>query len=146
MIELTDAECCILYEGMYGSFLALILNSWVLGEDAAYWNRKGPYVSQLIPSAVSLLHRGMIEVWEEPLPLGVGEGALMTSDRAAQALADPKNWWQYDPDANWDPNEDLSRYADLADDTEPTTVYSVLTTEVARQRGIQIWPRGHGPV
>jgi hypothetical protein len=142
MTDLTDAERCIQYEGMYGSSLVEILNSWVLGEDAPYWNRKGTYVPQLIPAAISLLQRGMIEVWEQPLPLGVGEGGLMTSDLAAQALADPRNWWGYDPDDNWDPNEDLSRYADLADDNaEPmTTLYSVCTTEAARQRGISLWP------
>lgn len=140
MTSLTGAERCILYNGMTGGSLIDILNSWVPTEDAPYWNRKGAYVSQLIPVAISLLQRGMIEVWEQPLQ--VGEGSLMTSDLAAQALADPKNWWQYDPDANWDPAEDLSRYAELADDkTEPmTTLYSVYTTEVARQRGISIWP------
>ena len=142
MVGLTDAERCILYQGMYCSSLIDILNSWVMGEDAPYWNRKGTYVSQLVPAAISLLQRGMIEVWEQPLPLGVGEGSLTTSDLAAQALADPKNWWRYDPDDNWDPNEDPSRYANLADDkTEPmTTLYSVCTTEVARQRGIALWP------
>jgi hypothetical protein len=138
MTALTDAERCILYSGMHGDSLIDILNSWVPDEDAPYWNRKGPYVSELIPAAICLLQRGMIEVWEEPLPLGVGEGGLMTSDRAAQALADPENWWRYDPDLNWDPNEDLSRYADLATgNTEPmTTLYSVHATEVAR---IPIW-------
>jgi len=119
-----------------------ILNSWVTGEDAPYWNRKGSYVSQLIPAAISLLQRGVIEVWEEPLPLDVGEGSLVTCDRAAGALADPENWWRYDPDGNWDPNEDLSRYADQATgNTEPmTTLYSIYATEAARQRGIPIWP------
>jgi hypothetical protein len=140
MTDQTAAERCILYAGMTEGSLIDIVNSWVTGEDAPYWNRKGAYVSQLIPAAISLLRRGMIEVWEKPLPLGVGEGSLMTIDRAAQALAEPENWWRYDPDSNLDPNEDLS--ADLAHgSTEPmTTLYSVSTTEMARQRGIHLWP------
>jgi hypothetical protein len=129
----TDAERCILYEAMTEGSLIDILNSWVTGEDAPYWNRKGSYVSQLIPAAISLLQRGMIEVWEQPLPLGAGEGSFMTSDRASEALADPENWWRYDPDGNWDPDEDLSRYTGPATgNTEAmTTLYCVHRTEIA---------------
>jgi hypothetical protein len=143
MTDLTDAERLILYDGVTGHSLIDILNGWVPDEDAPYWNRKGTYVPELIPAALSLLQRGMIEVWEEPLPLGRGEGSLMTSDRAARALADPENWWRYDPDGNWDPNEDLSHYTDLATgNTAPmTTLHSIYTTDVARQQGIPIWYR-----
>ena len=51
---LTDAERLILYDGMFGDSLIDILNAWVPDEDAPYWNRKGPYVPQLIPAAISL--------------------------------------------------------------------------------------------
>ena len=122
------AEQCILYMGADGHSLIDIVNAWAPQEDAPYWNRKGHYVAGLVQAALSLLARDLIEVWEEPAPRG--EGSLMTMDRAAEALADPDNWWRYDPDENWDPGEDLSRYAHLAQgNTEPmATLYSVITT------------------
>lgn len=55
---------CILYEGPTGESLVTVLNAWVRGDDAPYWNRKGAYVPDLIPAALSLLDRDMIEVWE----------------------------------------------------------------------------------
>jgi hypothetical protein len=137
--EQGEAERCILYEGLTGASLIMVLNSWVRGDDAPYWNRKCAYVPDLIPVALSLLDRGKIEVWEEPAPFG--EGSLMTSDRAAAALASPANWWRYDPDGNWDPDEDLSRCAEVSEtDTEPMTViYSIISTQSARDEGISIW-------
>lgn len=65
----------------------------------------------------------------------------MTIDRAAEALANPKNWWQYDPDLNWDPDEDLGRYAEVSKSSyEPVTViYSIITTQSAWDEGISIW-------
>jgi hypothetical protein len=137
--DLSDAERCILYEGLTGESLVTVLNAWVRGDDAPYWNRKGAYVPDLIPAALSLLDRGMIEIWEEPAPFG--EGSLMTLDRAAEALANPKSWWQYDPDGNWDPDEDLSRYAEVSKSSyEPVTaIYSIITTQSARDEGIAIW-------
>ena len=134
--DLTNAERCVLYGGVSGDSLIEILTLWVVGEDAAYWNRKGAYVAPLITASLSLLKRGLIEVWEEPAEFG--EGSLMTSDRAAQALADPDNWWRYDPDGNWDPDEDLSRYGELAKgNTSPmTTIYSIITTSTALDQGI----------
>jgi hypothetical protein len=135
----TSAERCILYGGMHGDSLVEILNDWVIGDDAPYWNRKGAYVAQLIPAALSLLERELIEVWEEPAP--AGEGGAMTTDRAAMALADPDNWWRYDPDGNWDPDEDLARYAELATgNTEPmTTIHSIITTHKGLEGGIAVW-------
>jgi len=135
----SDAELCILYEGLTGASLIIVLNSWVRGADAPYWNRKGAYVPSLIPAALSLLERGMIEIWEEPAPFG--EGSLMTGDRAAAALASPENWWRYDPDDNWDPDEDLSRYAEVSQTrAEPMAViYSIITTQAARDAGISVW-------
>ncbi len=134
----TEAERCILYAGLTGDSLIEILNDWVRGEDAPYWNRKGAYVADLIPAALSLLERGLIEVWEEPAP--AGEGGLVTSDQAAAALADPENWWRYDPDGNWDPDEDLERYSELSKgNSEPmTTIYSIITTEKGRAGGIAL--------
>jgi hypothetical protein len=134
----TSAERCILYAGMQGGSLIEILNDWVTGEDAPYWNRKAAYVAQLIPAALSLLERELIEVWEEPAP--AGEGSVMTSDRAAVALADPDKWWRYDPDGNWDPGEDLARHAELATgNTEPmTTIYSIITTQKGLEGGIAL--------
>ncbi len=137
--DLSDAERCILYEGLTGHSLIMVLNAWVRGDDAAYWNRKGVYVPELIPVALSLLDRGMIEIWEEPAPFGAG--SLMTRDRAVEALANPRNWWRYDPDANGDPDEDLSRYAEVSEtDAEPMTIiYSIITTQAARDGGISVW-------
>ena len=64
----------------------------------------------------------------------------MTTGRAAQALADPNNWWRYDPDGNWDPDEDLSRYAELANgNTEPmATIYSIITTAKGLEGGVLV--------
>jgi len=56
--------------------------------------------------------RGLIEVWEAPV--GVGEGGLMLPDLAMDAVSKHENWWRYDPEENWDPGEDLTRYAGLA--------------------------------
>src|SRR5215467_16042774 len=126
--DLSDAERCILYGGITGDNLIMIVNAWVRGEDAPYWNRKGAYIAPLIPAALSLLQGDMIEVWEESASFG--EGSLMTVDLAAEALGNPDNWWRYDPDENWDPNEDLSRYAELAKgNTNPMTwMYSIIAS------------------
>jgi hypothetical protein len=59
----------------------------------------------------------------------------MLTDLAAEAVSSPENWWRYDPDGNWDPNEDLTRYAEFAS-TRPepmTTLYMLITTETARE-------------
>lgn len=127
-----DAKRCILHEGLTGGYLIMILNAWVSGEDAVFWNRKGAYVPQLIPVALSLLAQGMIEIWEEPLPLGEGEGSLMTADPAAEALADPRNWWRYDPEDDSDPEDPGPPVGETDADWEPmTTYYSVLSTSTA---------------
>lgn len=138
-VDRDDAERCILYEGLTGASLIMVLNSWVRGDDAPYWNRKGVFVPDLIPAALSLLDRDMIEIWEEPAPFG--EGSVMTSDRAAVALANPENWWRYDRDGNWDPAEDLSRYVEVSEgNTEAMTViYSIITTPYALDQGISLW-------
>ncbi len=60
----------------------------------------------------SLIDCGLIEVWEAPV--GVGEGGLMLPDLAMDAVSKHENWWRYDPEENWDPGEDLTRYAGLA--------------------------------
>jgi hypothetical protein len=52
----------------------------------------------LARAAQSLVQMGLIEVWEEPV--GVGEGGLMLSDLAAEAVSNPENWWRYDLDRN----------------------------------------------
>lgn len=44
--DLTDEQRYILYEtGVSDQNLICLLNGWVSGEDAVYWNRKGPYVA-----------------------------------------------------------------------------------------------------
>jgi len=135
---LTREQRCILYEGVFGHTLIDVLNAWVAwaaNGDAPYWNRKHAYVEPLARGARSLVNRNLIEVWEEPV--GVGEGGLMLPDLAAEAVSNPENWWRYHPDENWDPNEDLTRYAALEDtDTDPmTALYSVITTG-----GWERWP------
>jgi hypothetical protein len=135
-----NAVRCILYEGLTGGSLIMILNAWVGGEDAEYWNRKGAYVPELIPAALSLLRDGMIEVWQEPLPLGVGEGSLVTIDRAAEALSDPGNWWRYDPDDQSDSAPRVESADDPDHDRGPMrSMYSIITTAAARDRGVAIW-------
>jgi len=47
--EQGEAERCILYEGLTGASLIMVLNSWVRGDDAPYWNRKCAYVPDLLP-------------------------------------------------------------------------------------------------
>jgi hypothetical protein len=138
--DLTKEQLCILLEGMNGHSLLDILNAWVPGEDAPYWNRKSPYVGALARAACALIESGLIEVWEEPV--GVGEGGLMLRDLALEAVADHENWWRYDPDENWDPDEDLTRYARFADtNTEPmTTMYCLLTVREAVDRGLVQFP------
>ena len=118
-----------------------LLNGWVVGEDAAYWNRKGPYVE----AAQSLVELGLVEVWADPT--GAGEGALMLREDALAALGDPSNWWRYDSEDNWDPNEDLSRYADLeASDTSPiTAIYTLFATDSTNDLGLIRWPWWCGP-
>jgi hypothetical protein len=44
----TGAEQCVLYEGTHGHALIDIVNAWAPDEDAPYWNRKAPYVAELI--------------------------------------------------------------------------------------------------
>ena len=137
--ELSEAQRCILYEGMHGATLAMVLNAWVArvsNDDAPYWNRKGSYVAPLARAARSLVDLGLVEVWEERAE--VGEGGLMPHDLAAEAVSDPENWWRYDPGGNWDPGEDLTRYAGLeAANTEPmTTIYTLITVKAALDLGL----------
>jgi hypothetical protein len=135
-----DAVRCILYEGVTGGSLIMALNSWVGGEDAPYWNRKGAYVQQLIPAALRLLAQGLIEVWESPLPPGAGEGSLMTTDRAREALTDPGNWWQYDPEDDSDPERESYQLGLTAGATYlVVSVYSIITTPAAQEQGITAW-------
>jgi hypothetical protein len=143
--DLTNEQRYILYQtGTSEQNLICLLNGWVGGEDAPYWNRKGPYVAPLARAAQSLVEWGLVEVWAEPVT--VGEGGLMLRDDAVAVLGDPSNWWRYDPDDNWDSNEDLSRYAGLEDsDTSPMTViYSLFTTDATNELGLIRWPWWHG--
>lgn len=135
-----------MYEaGTGGRSLIELLSGWVTGEDAAYWNRKGPYVAPLARAAQSLVELGLVEVWAEPV--GVGEGGLMLGEDAVAVLGDPGNWWSYDPDMNWDPNEDLSRYAGLESlDTSSATSYTLATTDATNELGLIRWPWWQGPV
>lgn len=124
---------------MTGATLAMVLNAWVAtvnNDDAPYWNRKGSYVAPLARAARSLVDLGLVEVWEKPA--GAGEGGLMLHDLAAEAVSDPENWWRYDPGENWDPGEDLTRYAGLeAAITEPIAViYTLITVEGALDLGL----------
>lgn len=127
---LRTCSAYILYEaGTGGRNLIELLNGWVGGDDAAYWNRKGAYVVPLAHAAQSLVNMGLIEVWAEPV--GVGEGGLMLRKDAAAVVGDPSNWWRYDLDENWDVNEDLSRYTGFEEsDTSPmAATYTVITTD-----------------
>jgi hypothetical protein len=135
--DLTDAQRHILYgAGTGGWTLIELLNGWVDGDDAAYWNRKGAYVVPLAQAAQSLVNMGLVEVWSEPV--GVGEDGLMLREDASAVVGDPGNWWRYDPDDNWDPSEDLSRYAGFEDsDTSPIAViYTVVSTDSANELGL----------
>jgi hypothetical protein len=142
--ELTEEQRCILYEGLTGHSLVDVLNGWVgwaCAADAPYWNRKSAYVGPLARAARALVESGLIEVWEQPV--GVGEGGLMVRDLALEAVGNHENWWQYDPDGNWDPGEDLTRYAEFAGaDTDPATaMYLVISTHLARDQGlVRVWP------
>lgn len=71
----------------------------------------------------------------------------MLREDAVTVLADPSNWWRYDPDGNWDSNEDLSRDAGLEDsDTSPMTViYTLFTTDATNELGLIRWPWWQGP-
>lgn len=149
--DLSLEQRCILYEGLFGGSLIDVLNSWVVlarPEDAPYWNRKGAYVGPLATAARSLLEMGLAEIWEQQLLLsraGVaefGEGSLMFRDMAVQAVSNHENWWRYDPDGNWDPEEDLSRYADMAStNTEPMTrMYTIIATQETRDLGLIRYP------
>jgi hypothetical protein len=142
---------CILYEGLVGGSLVGVLNSWIVyvsAEDAPYWNRKGAYVGPLGTAARSLLEMGLAEIWEKQIfrcPDGAvefGGGSLMLRDMAVDVVSDHENWSRYDPDGNWDPEEDLSRYADMAaTNTEPMTkMYTVIATQEARNLGLVRFP------
>ena len=140
--ELTAEQRCILFEGLFGHTLIDVLNAWVPDEDAQYWNRKGAYVEALARAARALVDVGLIDIWQETLPLGDGGGELMLPGLAAEAVSNPENWWRYDPDDNWDPDEDLTQYTGLADTTggPMTTLYSVITTQTARDLGLARYP------
>lgn len=131
--ELSEAQRCILFEGVTGATLAEVLNAWaatVNNDDAPYWNRKGGYVAPLARAARSLVDLGLVEVWQQPV--GVGEGGLMLCDLAAEAVSDPENWWRYDP-GDRVPGEDPTGYAGQdASPTEPmTTIYTLITVKAA---------------
>jgi len=146
--DLTPEQRCILYEGITGSSLVDILNSWVAvshPEDGPYWNRKGGYVGPLAEAACSLIRSGLIEVWEEPA--GVGEGGLMLAGPALEAVRDHENWWRFDPDDTGDPEEAATRHEALAGTaTDPmTTMYIVITSDQARDRGLVRLPFWDNP-
>lgn len=84
-------------------------------------------------------------MWAEPV--GLGEGGLILREDAVATLGDSGNWWNYDPDCNWDPEEDLSRYAELDDlSIPPTSVnYMLSTTDVTNELGLTRWPWWDGP-
>lgn len=83
--DLTDAQRFILHETGTGErSLTELFNGWVVGDDAAYWNRKGPYVAALIEAAQLLVELGLAEVWAEPT--GAREGALMVALRPGGQL------------------------------------------------------------
>lgn len=141
--ELSREQHYLLYEGLAGSTLIDALNGWVCwacNQDAPYWNRKGAYVAPLAKAARSLVEAGLTEIWEEPV--GVGEGGLMLPGLAAEAVSNPASWWRYDPDGNWDPDEDLTRYAEFAGTCpEPmTTLYTLMTAKTAREHGLVRYP------
>jgi len=151
--DLSLEQRCILYEGLVGGSLVVVLNSWVAYvsvEDAPYWNRKGAYVGPLATAARSLLEMGLAEIWEEQVLVGpggaweIGEGSLMFLDMAVEAVSNHENWWRYDPDGNWDPSEDLSRYADVVGtNTEPMTrMYTIIATQEARDLRLVRFPWG----
>lgn len=138
--QLSEEQRCILYEGVTGATLTDVLNAWVAstnGEDAPYWNRKGSYVLPLARAARSLVDLGLVEVWQEQ-PDGIGEAGLMLSSQAAEAVSDPASWWRYDPEENWDPGEDLTRYAGLeVTSAERTaTIYTLTTVKTALEFGL----------
>jgi hypothetical protein len=149
--DTTLRQRCILYEGLTGGSLSDVLNSWVAyrcPKDAPYWNRKGDYVAPLATAARSLLEIGLVEVWESQLLLSpdgvtqIGEGSLMLRDMAIEVVVTTDNWWQYDPDGNWDPEEDLSRYINVAKtNAEPATrMYTIIATQKARDLGLVRFP------
>lgn len=144
--ELTDEQRYILYEGATGGQdLIGLLNGWVVGPDASYWNRKGDYVAPLAAAAKSLVQLELIEVWAEPGE--GGEGGLMLKEDAAEAVGIPSNWWNYDPDLNWDPTEDLSGYAAFENSntaSQTSTFYTVITTDSAVELGLARYPWRRG--
>jgi len=122
---LTEVQRFVLIEAFEESRLIDVLNGWADPADAPYWNRKAKYVPALIEATSALLAQGLIEVWAESP--GVGEGGLLPAGAAAEVVADPDNWWKYDPDEN-------TTGAGAADtDADPTIVpYTLLATDAAR--------------
>jgi hypothetical protein len=123
--DLTEIQRYVLIEAFEESRLMDVLNGWVDLADTLHWNRKYKYVPELIKATLFLLERGLIEVWADS-PDG-GEGGLLPAGVAAEVLAEPTNWWRYDPDEEGPPPDGVD--VDL-DPVVPS--YTLLATDAVR--------------
>jgi hypothetical protein len=124
---MTKIERFMLIEAVEESRLFDVVNGWVnVVGGSLNWNSKYKYVPELIEATLFLLERGAIEVWADP-PEDAGEGGLLPAGVAAGVLAEPTNWWLYDPDEEGPPPDGW----DVDLDPYPPS-YTLLATDTVR--------------